>query len=641
MVVQVTNKAVKSSPELLSWLWSMGAALLCVAMWATSAQAQGQRPAVSGVFRVQPAAYLPLPSGWTPPAASNQPHTCAGGHSILPKSFPSAVAHDPDAAVVDLADDAQAYAKTAQFAIGRNFTVNNLTGSSPGDNSMAISNGGFIVSADNGTVDYYFETPDTLLQFQPHTTFFGDTTITHTFDPRVLYDRYTNRFIVVMVENSAFADNFLRVSFSKSEDPRGGWNHYRINSDTLDVGQWLDHPMIAINRDELFISGTMTEDISDFGSSNKIFQVKKQDGYDSLALRCKVWTDILQTDGDTAVFLFPFSDGLMGNGYQRGMYLANTANLDPGQSSDRIFWYHILDSLGGIDSLASYSTSAIVPYEDPRDGFQLGSQEEILLNSSRIQSGYHLNDKLFFVYCKNTDGYCTVALNILDLDSNIISRTPWGFSSGFVDDCYPSIAPLSVDSLDDLRLAMTFQRTGISLYPQMRCVYFDNGFQSPSLLVQAGLGPISLPFVSPERWGDYTISQRRYGPSPAVWAVGSYPVGPSGNWFGNPGGLNGYLVELLADTSTPVRPVVSQIDSSITVYPNPASDEVYIQSLQPSKDISEITLIDMLGQQADVTPVQQPGNRFKLDLASVPPGTYVLHITINTRQYVYFKIVHQ
>jgi hypothetical protein len=149
--------------------------LLCAAMWATGTSVQGQRPSVSSVIRVQPAPHVPTPPGWTPAAGSHQPHTCAGGHSSLPKSFPSAVAHDPDAAVVDLAADAQPFAKTAQFGIGRSFTVNNLTGGSPGDNSMAISNGGFIVSADNETVDYYFETPDTLLQFQLHAAFFGDT----------------------------------------------------------------------------------------------------------------------------------------------------------------------------------------------------------------------------------------------------------------------------------------------------------------------------------------------------------------------------------------------------------------------------------------------------------------------------------
>jgi hypothetical protein len=601
--------------------------------------AQVPRPTVSKVYRVAPHPSLSLPAAEEQPPAVAWQHACATHQQGVTKAFPSALADDPDASVVDGAPDAQPYSKTAQFTIGRGFTVNNLTGGTPGDNSMAISNGGFIVSADNATVDYYKDTPDTLLQFQFHRDFFADSSITRTFDPRVIYDRYTNRFIVLAVENAELADNFLRVSFSKGEDPRDGWNHYRINTDTLDVGQWFDHPNLAINRDELFISGVMVNDQTLFPSSNKIFQIKKQDGYDSLALRCQVWADVVQADGDTAVFLLPFSDGLMSEAYSRGMYFTNTSALDPGQTNNRIYWYRILDSIGGVDSLEAHVTSARVPYDLPRDAFQMGTQEAIFLSNNRIQSGYYLNGKLFFVYCKNTSGYCTVVLNILDLDSNQIDRHPWGFASGFVDDCFPSIAPLGVDSLDDRKIALTFQRTGTSIYPQLRCVFFDTAFSANSILVKAGLGPISFAFANPERWGDYTTSQRRYGPLPAVWAVGSYPVGAAGNWFGNPGGLNGFMVEYLGDSATSVSPAAIT-HADVLFFPNPAAAEVNIQMLDPSLVVAEITLMDILGRSIAVPNYTYIGNLITMDLQSLPPGTYFARILTHTHRYVHFKFVH-
>lgn len=216
-----------------------------------------------------------------------------------------------------------------QISVLRNFTANNLAVYCPSDNSMGISDNGFIVSADNLTIDYFTDAPDTLVQFQRHHIFYGDTALRGLpFDPRVIYDRYANRFIVVSLIGGANSENRLMVSFSTDEDPQAGWNHYTIMSDSLDPKQWFDFPTIGMNKDELFISGNMLWDSTNQNlSGNKVFQIKKANGYAGDSLKLKMWMDILDAEGDLAGTMVPVSEGLMRDSYQKGIYLASTKEL--------------------------------------------------------------------------------------------------------------------------------------------------------------------------------------------------------------------------------------------------------------------------------------------------------------------------
>jgi Secretion system C-terminal sorting domain len=594
---------------------------------------------------VQPWKASGIPDGWIPKAGPMQPHVCAGGQS-RPRDGSQSATFDPDGLIVDHADDLSSYkvGQTDALGLGRSFVANNFTGGPPADNSMAISNSGFIVSVDNTTIDYYRDTPDTLLQFQLHRDFFGDTVLGNVpYDPRVIYDRYANRFIVVMAMIQNVYDDFLLVSFSKTDDPRDGWNHYRVDTDTLDVDQWMDYPQIAINRDELFIVGNMV----DFGVgnppiSNKLFQIRKQDGYDSLALTMKIWPDILDGDGQPGIFLCPLSDGLMADSYNRGIFLASTEYKSAGQAATKLFWYHLTDSIGGSGATVdSYQLGSGQPYDVPGIGYQLGSTDYLDLGNCRVQSGFHLGGKLYFVYCKGTNTYCTVVLNRVDTQSNTLQRDGWGFSSGQQDDSYPSIAFAGVDSTDDAKLLMTFQRSGFNIFPQMRAVYFDSVFSLSSMLVKIGEGYIELINSAGvnERLGDYTTTQRRYGAAtPTCWGAASYPVGANGNYFGQVHGLNTYIAEFTDSLANAVVPILVE-KAAVSIFPNPANDLLHVQPLDLQQQIREIALVDVQGRTVEVWHGNWGMEAISLNVAHQSGGCYFLRVQFKNQSYAYFKVL--
>lgn len=596
------------------------------------------------LMTVQPGIRLGLDPELELLARMSPHHNCVGVQGCPREGWlPSAP--DPDLYFADDMHGASSskIADDLSLGIGRSFVANNFFGGPPADNHMAISNSGFIVSADNSTIDFYRDTPDSLLQFQPHRDFFGDSLLYDLpFDPRVIYDRYADRFIVVMVYTLG-SNSDLLVSFSKSDDPRDGWNHYRVDADTLDADQSIDFPQIAVNRDELFISGNMVADNGAGPLGNKLFQIRKQDGYDSIPLRTALWTDILDADGNLGYFLCPLSDGLMADSYNRGIFLASTEFIDVGQTGTKLYWYHLTDSIGAAGAtINSRQLSSGQPYTVPPVGFQLGSSDYLDFGNCRIHSGFHLGGKLYFVYCKNTNSFCTIVLNRVDTQLNSLQRDSWGFSAGQQDDSYPSIAFSGVDSTEADKILMCFNRSGGNIFIQMRAVYFDSVFSANSMLVKNGDGYLDLiPNIGvAERFGDYTATQRRYGAlTPTCWAVASYPVGSLGNHFGVQNGLNAFIAEFTDSLANAVSPTVQEPAFSVAVFPNPITGQFTVVPAGINEPIDRVELIDLQGRLVQSWHgIWQRGSAY-FSVGDQSSGYYLLRVHFRNNRYGCIKVL--
>jgi hypothetical protein len=77
---------------------------------------------------------------------------------------------------------------TVNPTIGTNFEANWTTGGTPPDNAIAISNSGYIVTANNDGIEYYTASGN-FLYFDFWSDFFNDNTLTSSiYDPRIIYD---------------------------------------------------------------------------------------------------------------------------------------------------------------------------------------------------------------------------------------------------------------------------------------------------------------------------------------------------------------------------------------------------------------------------------------------------------------------
>ncbi len=89
-----------------------------------------------------------------------------------------------------------------------------------------------------------------------------------TFDPKVVFDPFTRRFIFVTCGNAERADSCILVAVSETEDATGDWHFGRIDPDAQIQGlrAWFDYPSLGFTDDKITVSLNL------FAVSNNAFK---------------------------------------------------------------------------------------------------------------------------------------------------------------------------------------------------------------------------------------------------------------------------------------------------------------------------------------------------------------------------------
>jgi len=88
------------------------------------------------------------------------------------------------------------------------------------------------------------------------------------FDPKVMYDQYSNRWVVTADGNAndraGGGKTWVLVGISQTSNPLGAWNLYGIQSNTNDgifnhnvPGDWSDYPGLAVDPNNVVITNNM------------------------------------------------------------------------------------------------------------------------------------------------------------------------------------------------------------------------------------------------------------------------------------------------------------------------------------------------------------------------------------------------
>jgi hypothetical protein len=78
-----------------------------------------------------------------------------------------------------------------------------------------------------------------------------------TFDPKILFDRFNERFIFISSANAQTLSSSMLVAVSQSADPTGLWNRFVVDADpaaTPAGGIWIDYPSIGFNKDWIVVN---------------------------------------------------------------------------------------------------------------------------------------------------------------------------------------------------------------------------------------------------------------------------------------------------------------------------------------------------------------------------------------------------
>lgn len=510
--------------------------------------------------------------------------------------------------------------------VGANWLGNTNNGSSPLDNNIAISNGGIIVSVANTTIEVD-DIAGNLLYYNDLPTFFNDAAITNTCDPVVLYDRIADRFILFFQECAGnSANSFLCICFSKTNNPAtGGWWTYKITGNPLNDNSWFDYPKMAISNNELYITGNLFNNSSNFNQA-VLYQIQKAPGYAGGTINWQYWSSIT----GTPFTLLPVSNG-HGLSYGPGCFLVAT---EPG-GGNTIKLYDLTDDMSAANEQLNYYSVSTVAYAPAANSYQSGTACLLDNGDCRTLSGFFLNGIVHFAFhCDIGSGWNGVNYNRLNPANLTNQTTRFGFIGNY-DYSYPSIASYAT-SATDKSVMIGFGRTGSTIFPQVRVVGCDDGMNWPtvSTLVKNSASYVSYTSTTTERWGDYTgITRKHNSSSPSVWMNGMF--GNSANKWDT------WIAEIHGANSTVISEN-KENESSLKIFPNPIVEGFSIEFQLAETNNIEIKIMDIAGKTVKELYNGRGikgDNVFTFNKANLSKGTYFLMINDNKKTIKNEKII--
>ncbi len=398
--------------------------------------------------------------------------------------------------------------------MGTNFEGNWSVIGTPPDNTMAISNGGFIVTANNDGVEYY-NSSGTYLYFDYWSDFFNDATLTSIiYDPKVIYDSGSDRFVMVVLHGITASTSKVIVCFSQSNNPQDGWWVYKLTGNPLNDNCWFDYPALGVSNNEIYVTGNLFYTGSSFNQS-VIYQIPKSPGYSGGNISWSYWNN-LSSSPYGAFTLFPASNGFQGN-YGPGIYfVSNNAG-----GANQIRLWDLTDDLTGSPQLNSYTINT-TSYSPAGDASQLGSTDLLDNGDCRIQNAFYSNGIVHLVFHSDIgSGWNGIFYKRINVSDHTIQSASLG-ASGSYNLSYPAVIPFST-SVNDKSVMIAYLRSSSSIYPQVRVVSCDNTMTwSTSTLIKSGDTFVDI-LTGDERWGDYTgISRKHNSTSSRIWLAGCY-----------------------------------------------------------------------------------------------------------------------
>jgi PKD repeat protein len=397
----------------------------------------------------------------------------------------------------------------------KTFNANAFNGSRPPDNSMAISDEGFIVSVINSAVAYYNANGTQLMGNMNFSNFLSSLGLSgFFFDPKVIYDPVEDKFIMVILSGSTPATSTVVVAFSVSQNPADGWHFYTFNGTFLG-NNWFDYPNLAISEHDLFVTGNLFS-ANDGFSRSVVLQIKKAEGFIGADLDWESFNNVQNGAGGSAFTIVPAGYGYDG-AYGPGIFMVSNSSFGGGS----IYMYEITDSVNAAQQLNSFVINAPF-YSAPGAALQLGSSDVLDTGGSRIRNAFYNDGLVHFVYSvDHTNGFSGVRYH--RLNASTLGLQTKTFGQPQKDLTYPTVVPFGMGDTSQ-SVMINYLQSSSTTFPGIGAVNCDEAMNfSSGITVKNGESPINPSDDTEERWGDYSAGGRRHNSLyPNAWFVGCY-----------------------------------------------------------------------------------------------------------------------
>lgn len=239
-------------------------------------------------------------------------------------------------------------------------------------------------------------------------TFWSPTGGSSPFDPRLLYDQQSGRWLATCDSDRRSAAASVLIAISDSDDPTGGWTFFRIDADPTDI-DWPDFPDIGFNDTWIAISNNMFTVSSDAYSGTAMWVIDKSTALSGGPLTLTYFAAGFDVAGGARGFAIRVCQTF---GSEPTLYLVDNA----GYSSGGVPLIRLSRITGTAASPAwstvpgsAFSTSGLFLVAIDFNPFminasQLGTSVRIATNDDRLINAVFRNGHIFFSHAGGLPG---------------------------------------------------------------------------------------------------------------------------------------------------------------------------------------------------------------------------------------------
>lgn len=413
----------------------------------------------------------------------------------------------------------------AALSLLANFPGLPSTGWLPYDATLATGPEHVMVSV-NASVGFYAKSGSLILQRSLASWFSSVVTNAKIFDPKVLYDQFARRWVLLAVGLAANPNrSWFLLSISETADPRGRWFNYALDA-TRDgstaTNNWADYPAIGVDADALYITANMFR----FGGAfqyAKLRVIPKAGPYAGGTMRFSDFVKLKNDDGSMAFTIQPCHTF----GSPGVEYLVNTLYPSSTRPTQNQLTVWSLRDAATAPRLSRKSVT-IAPYSLPPDADQKGGGTPLDTGDIRMLNAVYSGGSVWCVFTTaqtwsgtNRAAFCWLQLR--PSENAILQQGIFGARDGSY--FYPAI-------MSDVHgnVIVTFARCSstefASVHYSGRTTTDPSGRLRPSVLLKAGVANyLGLDGMGRNRWGDYAGIALDPVDSRQIWLYHGYAAG--------------------------------------------------------------------------------------------------------------------
>ncbi|MFC1871147.1 hypothetical protein ACFLYF_01915 [Chloroflexota bacterium] len=388
------------------------------------------------------------------------------------------------------------------------------------------------------------------------------------FDPKVIYDHYENRFLVVALERfhtgtNPNAGNTSRIllAVSKTASPAGvtdtDWYYMAISGEELIGGYdyWADYPGFEVDEEAVYITNNLFlhEPLSDGPSQSRLWIVDKgvSGGFYGGGTASVTKHDPYALSG-YAVTTMPaqvYGSGGIDSGGSGGTYLVGYSGLTyGGLSGAEVVQVVHIDNPLAVSPTFSVAQVSVLDIEDIGGAFgwpalpdapQLGSSTDIEVNDRRALDAVWRNNKLWFTTTINPNssydsanaGQTTAHWFRLDTSAALTFDDQGNIGGEDIEDnTYTFFPSLAVNNNGDAAFGFCASAPTIyaGAYTTAHLANGPAGAVQAAETVRAGTDYYVRTFGGPRnRWGDFTGAALDPTDDNVVWIFNQYAMARS------------------------------------------------------------------------------------------------------------------